>query len=188
MGQYQQWLLAQEIDRRLKAEIETLETELFYLQDRMTILEQVVPNSENMILQVLAAHLQQQDRQEQPAREAKRGPADSSGQALPAGRRTVPGAGTPPDPAARNEESTPSLPRTYPRDAMTADMLAFFEEHSQTDPDLSAFLRRERQGPPAGNGEDEETRRLNESIQRWFVRWHRQITSSVQEEETDDEQ
>jgi hypothetical protein len=29
---------------------------------------------------------------------------------------------------------------------------------------------------------DEETRRLNEDIQRWFVRWHRQITGTEQAE------
>ena len=35
MGQYQQWLHYQEVDRRLRAELEALETELTHLQDSM---------------------------------------------------------------------------------------------------------------------------------------------------------
>lgn len=182
MGQYQQWLLAQEIDRRLKAEIETLETELFYLQDRMTILEQVVPSSENVILQVLAAHLQQQDRQEQEQLdgEAAHMLAESAAQSMAAGEET--------SSAPLDEKTIPYFLRTSPQNATTADMLALLGEHSHATPDLSALFQRERPDPQASGPEDEETRRLNESIQRWFVRWHRQIARGVQEEETDDEQ
>ena len=67
MGQYQQWLLAQEIDRRLKAEIESLETELTYLKERATILEQSAPGAEHVILRALLAAMHQQPRpQETP--------------------------------------------------------------------------------------------------------------------------
>src|SRR5579885_2281691 len=60
MGQYQQWLFAQEVDRHLRAERETLETELLYLQDRIAIMEQAVPEVENRILQALEQYFQAQ--------------------------------------------------------------------------------------------------------------------------------
>src|SRR4051812_36960266 len=59
MGQYQEWLLAQEVDRRLKMEIEALETEILYLKDRIIILEQTVPETENVILQALLVYHQE---------------------------------------------------------------------------------------------------------------------------------
>jgi hypothetical protein len=47
MGQYQQWLHYQEVDRRLRAELETLETELAHLQDSMHQNPQAIPSSSN---------------------------------------------------------------------------------------------------------------------------------------------
>jgi hypothetical protein len=47
MGQYQQWLHYQEVDRRLRAELETLETELAHLQDSMHEHPQVIQLSSN---------------------------------------------------------------------------------------------------------------------------------------------
>ncbi len=168
MGQYQQWLSAQEVDRRLRAEIETLETELFYLQDRITILEQVVPATENVILRALAEHLQ--------------GPA-SSEQAQPVSG-ALPKLVAPQVPA---EQTVPYLPRAYTQREMSGDMLAFFDRRSQADPRLSAMLQRERQRAQAGSEStpvvDEETRRLNENIERWFVRWHRDAPSEGVENE-----
>ncbi|HEX7736297.1 MAG TPA: hypothetical protein VF458_15700 [Ktedonobacteraceae bacterium] len=179
MGQYQQWLFAQEVDRRLKAELETLETELFYLQDRITILEQVVPATENVILQALAQHLQASPVQEQEA--VQPAPAVTNG---------LPRLDTPRVAGSSDEEAAPYLPRTYARREMSEDMLAFFDRRSQTDPRLSALLQRERQRASSGNSSvvDEETRRLNENIQRWFARWHRNAADDVQAEEVEDEQ
>ncbi len=168
MGQYQQWLSAQEVDRRLRAEIETLETELFYLQDRITILEQVVPATENVILRALAEHLQS------PA----------------SGEQAQPVSGARPElatPQMHAEEIVPYLPRAYTQREMSEDMLAFFDRRSQADPRLSAMLQRERQRARAGSESapvvDEETRRLNENIERWFVRWHRDAPSEGVENE-----
>lgn len=191
MGQYQQWLFAQEIERRLKAEIDTLETEFFYLQDRITILEQVVPAAENVILQALTEHLQNQDMQEPPAEEDAQNQAAASPQAQPA-QATHAGLETPQTPALPGEEIMPYLPRAYTQREMPEDMLAFFDKRSQTDPKLSALLQRERQRVNTAGADDpqvdEETRRLNENIQRWFARWHRQITNDGQAEEVENEQ
>lgn len=191
MGQYQQWLLAQEIDRRLKAEVETLETELFYLQDRITILEQVVPATENVILQALTQHLQDQTGQKQQPGTSTQSQTVTDEQEQPVWS-ALPRLETPSAPAAPGEEIVPYLPRAYSQREMSEDMLAFFDKRSQTDPKLSALLQRERQRASA-TGEnahlvDEETRRLNENIQRWFVRWHRQITAGAPTEEVENEQ
>jgi hypothetical protein len=190
MGQYQQWLLAQEIDRRLKAEIETLETEFFYLQDRITILEQVVPATENVILQALTTHLRDQAMPEQPPeKETQNQPAVSlQGQPSQAAEKGL----TTPHTPTSSEENIPYLPHAYSQRDMSEDMLAFFDQRSQTDPKLSALLQRERQrASKAGESAslvDEETRRLNENIQRWFIRWHRQIANNEQAEEVKHEQ
>lgn len=47
MGQYQQWLHYQEVDRRLRAELETLEAELTHLQDSMHDNSQAISSSPN---------------------------------------------------------------------------------------------------------------------------------------------
>jgi len=193
MGQYQQWLLAQEIDRRLRAEIETLETEIFYLQDRITILEQVVPATENVILQALTQHLQDQTAQKQQPETNPQSLAvdDEQEQEQPVWS-ALPRLETPVAPAMPGGEMVPYLPRAYSQREMSEDMLAFFDKRSQTDPKLTALLQRERQRASAVGENahlvDEETRRLNENIQRWFVRWHRQITDGVQTEEVENEQ
>src|SRR6266581_7061449 len=61
MGQYQQWLHYQEIDRRLRTQVEALEAELAHLQERLCLLEQqpeaAAPLVDNPIIQVLAAIL-----------------------------------------------------------------------------------------------------------------------------------
>ena len=188
MGQYQQWLSAQEVDRRLRAELETLETELFYLQDRITILEQVVPATENVIVQALSAYLQQPENQQQPAGKRTDTPPHSQEQVEPAPRAASPAEAPLPGGEAAREAVAPA-PRPSSRADLSADMLAFFDQRSQTDPKLSALLQRERQRAAGVSSHpiDEETRRLNENIQRWFMRWHRQVTDGVPAEEVENE-
>lgn len=193
MGQYQQWLLAQEIDRRLKAEIETLETELLYLQDRITILELAVPQTENVILQALLAHLGDQAIGGQQGMEQEQGQNDtgkheSRAQAQP-DWSGLPKVETP---QVLATESAPYFSAAYPQmGRVPEDMLAFFEERRQTDSRLSAWRPGESKKSAERNDEehpvDAETQRLNESIQRWFERWHRQMTNVAQPEEVQDE-
>lgn len=171
MGQYQQWLFAQEVERRLKVERETLETELLYLQDRITILEQSVPEAENMILQALQTHLRDQASEEEKPTQADWG--------------DLPRVETP---LAQTEEMAPHFPNMYSQMERSRDMLAFFDRRGQTDAKLSAWppyeSRDEESEEPLV---DEETRRLNENIQRWFIRWHQQITGTERSEEVRNE-
>lgn len=187
MGQYQQWLFAQEIDRRLRAEIETLDTELLYLQDRITILEQSVPATENVILRALLASLPDKTSPEQqPGDTIQEQESNASLASLVWSK--LPRLETP---RVQGEEAVPYRPGRYIREEMPTDMLAFFDKRSQTDPQLSAWLQRERRKAAAPDeGEhvvDEETRRLNENIQRWFERWHREVTGNTRSEEVENE-
>src|SRR5260370_30658983 len=62
MGQYQQWLHYQEIDRHLRTQLEALEADLARLQECLHLLEQEQPEqltclADNPIMQLLAANL-----------------------------------------------------------------------------------------------------------------------------------
>lgn len=167
MGQYQEWLLAQEVDRRLKTEIEALETEILYLKDRITILEQAVPETENVILQALLAY------QQESTDQTKTAPTQASWSGLPRVETPRPASGP-----------IPSFASVYAQSGrLSGDMLAFFEEHRQAEPGLSSRLRGEQETGNQERSTDAETQRLNENIQRWFTRWHREITDMAQTEE-----
>jgi hypothetical protein len=56
MGQYQQWLLYREIDQKLRARLEELETEMAQLQDHARFLEQAGPDNE--IIRAVAANIE----------------------------------------------------------------------------------------------------------------------------------
>lgn len=171
MGQYQQWLFAQEVDRHLRAERETLETELLYLRDRIAIMEQAAPEAENIMLQALEAHLQAQAR-------AKKGQAD--------GREMDPAWGGLP------KVETPRTQAGERRNALgfsskkqrAGDLQTFFDDQRQTDPTLAAWTARGGTGVAGGEHvADEETRRLNDNIRRWFIRWRRQLVAPERSEE-----
>jgi hypothetical protein len=179
MGQYQEWLLAQEIDRRLKSEVEALETEILYLKDRVTILEQTVPETENIILQALLAYLRSQaQNQDTASKSESTAPVQVNWSGLP--RLETP--------QAVAAGSVPYSSGTYARlERWSEDMLAFFEERRQTDPGLSSWSQRKQRRENEEHPVDAETRRLNENIQRWFDRWHREISSVAQPEVQDGE-
>lgn len=194
MGQYQQWLLTQEIDRRLKSEVESLETELLYLKDRISILDQTVPETENVILQALLAHLQNQANEKLPASDERAQPVELEQPEQAAEKQPawsgLPKLETPSVPVAASATYFPGPP---PQAGLASgDMLAFFEEHRPTDPRLAGWHLLEQQ-QSAGDGAEEhlidaETQRLNESIQRWFARWHRQMADKSRTEEVQNEQ
>lgn len=174
MGQYQEWLLAQEIDRRLKTEVGSLETEILALKKRIIALEQTAPETENVILQALLAHLRTQEQHLDAA-----GKQEST-EAQPAGWSALPKLETPQVAVA---EATPSLTGKYSqREHLSDDMLAFFEEQRQTTPNFSLWRQAEPNHEDEEHPVDPETQRLNENIQRWFDRWHREITNMKQPE------
>jgi hypothetical protein len=173
MGQYQEWLLAQEIEKRLQIELEALERQTLYLKERIITLEQTMPARENVILQALQAYLYGQEQYPEPA--------GANGEVVPVQEET-------PAPVQPREqvESAPAPSGSYSSLAdMPGDMLAFFASQRKTDPDFSGWRAREQDAEDAEHPVDAETRRLNENIQRWFERWHREITSRAQTEARD---
>lgn len=160
MGQYQQWLHAQEIDRHLKAEVESLATEVLYLKDRIAVLEQTLPKTENVIIHALLAYQQNQVAREQPTHERGVQPSWSSSSSME----------TPRPPAT--ETAPYYFGQRSKQGLLPAEMLAFFEKREQTNPDQ--WQRRRNAGDNAEkHAIDEETRQQNENVQRWFERWHR---------------
>ena len=169
MGQYQEWLRAQEVGKRLKGELETLEGQILYLKERITTLEQAVPETENVIAQALLAYWKNQSRHLETAEASESAAPSQAAPGMEAPRQLSAG-------------PAPYLSGVYPPQRnVPRDMLAFFEEARNINPNFS-FSRGnegpENEAPPV----DAETRRLNENIQRWFERWHREITGKAQTE------
>lgn len=230
MGQYQQWLHYQEVDRRLRAELEALETELAHLQDSMhdhPLTREASSNGEvstgqatlqtkNIIIRALASSLN--------------GYASTSGEALQQAGNLTPhlspgysaaangsneqkaadsnfqlistgGAMPPPgetiSPILMNwgrlpnfgpqemEEASPVMERQavpatpHPEIVLLPeDMLAFFDEHAQTEPQLELpwWLRDKTIGAPAHAAAgtpasiDQERMRTNQLVRRWMER------------------
>jgi hypothetical protein len=192
MGQYQQWLLAQDISQNLKAEVETLETELLYLKDRIAILEQAVPEGENVILFALQAYLHSSMPETgQAPVELEYQYGSSDGRQAQAGWDGLPGADTP------LAEPIPAFSDLPSQRLVEKDMPTSFAQRRQTDPHLASTVSQSEyagipvpvveERPLALDPLDKETRRLNENIQRWFDRWHRQIRGRSRTEEVSDE-
>lgn len=165
MGQYQEWLVAQEVDQRLRTEIEALETEILYLKDRITILEQTVPETENVILQALLVYYQENTEQPRTV------PEQVSWHGLPLVETPQPTSG-----------AIPSLTSSYSQAGrLPGDVLAFFEQQ-QAEQGLTSRQGRKPEIGSTGYPPETETQRLNENIQRWFARWHREIIDTAQTE------
>ncbi len=164
MGQYQQWLHYQEVDRRLRAELETLETELAHLQDSIHENPQAIQSSSNgempheqpalqmhnMIIRLLASGLNQH----------------ASTGLMSRGR--LPNFGPPESQEAssvieQHGEATTPHPEIV---LLPEDMQAFFDEHSQTDPqhEIPWWLRNVVPGASA------ESMRTNRLVRRWIER------------------
>lgn len=238
MGQYQQWLHYQEVDRRLRAELEALETELAQLKEVVCLteaaFEQLPPQKENVLIRILAAGLNglavspaelhfspsQHDSSSedladpaaystldsvtpQQARSAdtepRRGEGGGEERGEPLWSPVAPalmGWGGLPNfgpqetfvaPLPAIEQAIP--PTSHPEIALLPeDMLAFFDEHSPTDPQLERpwWLRTMMIAASASNTKgtadpiDQERLRTNHLVQRWIERWRRQIPSQIQ--------
>lgn len=179
MGQYQRWLLAQETEKFLQVELEALETQILHLKERITTLEQSIPETENTILQVLLAYLQNQEESPEMA-SAGENPAFSH-----TGRDDAPELETPRPASAGSTSSLPGRPS--PLESKPGDMLAFFAEQRKTNPDFALWSQSTEDRENTEDPTYAETRRLNENIQRWFERWHREVTARAQTEVHDGE-
>lgn len=209
MGQFQQWLHYQDIDRRLRNRIETLEAELAQLQERLNLFEQEqqerVPLTDNPIIQALAANLNTHNVSPKSTTNYTNGsttspmsnlqspePGDSISPAL------LSWGGLPNFGPQEIEEPFPvgehALPPTnHPEiELLPEDMLAFFDGHALTDPQLELpwWLRNIAISPKDEQGSrpiDYNSIRTNRLVQRWIERWGRQPSNALKPTEKEEE-
>ena len=210
MGQYQQWLQYQEIHRQLNTQVEALEVELAQLQDYLEQLGEQ-PNrasfNSNPIIQSLVAHLPPPPvtfyNKLSYTPEVSNPPETSNGES-----------GDSISPALRSwgglpnfelyeikEPSSDGNPSTsffnHPEiELLPEDMIAFFDEHERTDPqvELPWWLSKitvSSKDEQAARPIDHNSIRTNRLVQRWIERWGRQpsqaIRSTENREESSDE-
>jgi hypothetical protein len=211
MGQYQQWLHYQKIDRRLRATLDALEQELATLESENLSRDDPQPAAllDNPIISALFASLTAGTNGYTPAqdnRDAGNGIPDSEpfGQTLHGSAETISAAlrhwGELTDFGSRQPQVTqamheilPPLSFNHPEiELLPEDMFAFFEEHTQTDPQLELpwWLRKititsgdDETGKPI----DQESIRTNRLVQRWVERWGRQSQGDFASSESESE-
>lgn len=195
MGQYQQWLHYQEIDRRLRATLDALEKELGQIESHPNGSQQPDMLLANPIIAALSARLF-------ASMNGHTSPRTNTGTSNHISDKETTG-----QPAHENSETISAallhwgeLPDFGPQGLQTAhqhdiqpflsldhaeiellpeDMFAFFEEHSQTDPQLELpwWLRKiniTNGDDESGKPIDQESIRTNRLVQRWVERWGRQ--------------
>jgi hypothetical protein len=161
MGQYQQWLHYQAIDRRLRTQVATLEEELAQIQLHLALLEQqqeVASLTDNPIVQALIANQHIHNVSPKSTDRNTNGSTTSSASDLQS--------------SASGDSISPE------------DMMAFFEEHAQTDPQLElpwwlrniAISSKDKQG---NRPIDHHSIRTNRLVQRWIERWGRQSSTTL---------
>ena len=205
MGQYQQWLHHQEIDRRLNIEIEALEAELAQFQECLDRLEHqqqdVVPLTDNPIIQALNAHLSAY--YISPKSNARYIHETNSSTA--SGSQS-PGSGDSISPALLSWGGLPNfelheINESFPIDEqalplinhseielLPEDMIAFLNGHELTDPQLELpwWLRNitiSSRDEQAGRPIDYKSMRTNRLVQRWIERWGRQPSTVLKSTE-----
>jgi hypothetical protein len=205
MGQYQQWLQYQEINRHLSTQVEALEAELAKLQeclDRLGQQHEVASFSDNPIMQALSAHSRSQ-----PI------PPSNNVRSLETDNQSVIGSDQSRDTISTALHSWGGLPNfelyeikePFPIDnqspsflnhpeieLLPEDMLAFFDEHEQTDPQLELpwWLRKitvSSKDQQAGRPIDHNSIRTNRLVQRWIDRWGRQPSTTLKSTENEEE-
>jgi hypothetical protein len=197
MGQYQQWLHYQDIDRRLHATLQALEHELAQLDG--VVLDEVAQQPDsleaNPIISALLAHMVASSNghlapQEnidncdnaplpQAAEQASNDTPDTISPALlhwselpdfGSQEMNPPGTGNTSSFLATGYTEIALLPE---------DLFAFFDEHMQTDPQLELpwWLRKiniTSRDDESGKPIDQESMRTNRLVRRWIERWGRQ--------------
>lgn len=176
MGQYQQWLHYQHIDRRLRATLAALEQELVGLESQSSDYPPSAALLDNPIICALFAFLTASANDYVP-----RNHGDA--------HNTIPASEIYEQASNGSAESIlPPLSFDHPEiELLPEDIFDFYEEHSQTDPQLELpwWLR----NITITNGDDEtgkpidqESIRTNRLVQRWVERWGRQSQSGFTSE------
>jgi hypothetical protein len=204
MGQYQQWLHYQEIDRQLQRQLETLEARLVELQDRLQLLEQEQQEqlaflADNPIIQALAARLNSHDippkstiKNTEFLQSAEPGVSISPALLAWGG---LPNFGLQ---EIEESESTPGVEKDLPSvnhpeiELLPEDMMAFFEGYAQTDPrleipwwlrDITTSTSNMHENQPT----DLQSIRTNHLVERWIERWGRQSLATLKPAEKEGE-
>lgn len=195
MGQYQQWLHYQEIDRRLLATLDALAQELGQIESQYNGSQQPAMPLANPIISALSAHiatgLNGHALSQDSADTCNHSPGEEiAGQASNVSVETISAAllhwGELPDFGPQGlhppdqYEIVPSLSIDHPEiELLPDDMFAFFEQHSQTEPqiELPWWLRKitiTSGDEEASKPIDQESIRTNRLVQRWVERWGHQ--------------
>jgi hypothetical protein len=195
MGQYQQWLHYQEIDRRLRATLDALEQELGQIESQSNGSQQPAMLLANPIISALCAHLASSVNghapQQDDADTCDPSPSgEMAGQVSNGSVETISAAllhwGELPDLGSKGKhplhqyDILPSLSVDHSEiELLPEDMFAFFEEHSQTDPQLELPWWLRKITITSGDDDssrpiDQESIRTNRLVQRWVERWGRQ--------------
>jgi len=206
MGQYQQWLQYQEIQKHLSTQIEALEAELAQLQGYLEQLGQQhnrASFTDNPIIQSLVAHLPL--RPVSPSNNAKYAPEtynsseaciSESGDSISPALRSW--GGLPnfelyeiKEPSFDGNPST-SFFNHNELELLPEDMIAFFDEHEKTDPQLElpwwlSKITVSTKDEQAGRPIDHNSIRTNRLVQRWIERWGRQPSPTISSTESKEE-
>ena len=209
MGQYQQWLHYQAIDRRLQTQVETLEAELAQLKEHLHILEQqqpeATPLTDNPIVQALFAYLHAHD---SPPKSTTRNTNGSTISLMPANqtsesRDTISPAllswgGLPDFQPPEIEEPFPIVEQVLPLtshpeiELLPEDMMTFFDEYTQTNPQLELpwWLRNITVSSKNEQGSqpiDQNSIRTNRLVRRWIERWGRHASDTLKPTQQEEE-
>jgi hypothetical protein len=206
MGQYQQWLHFREVERRLRVDLEALETELAQVQEQLHTLNQTIPLSDNIIIRALAASLDDRSAPSNEPAEHLSGSTSSSTSdaATDQSLETI-------SPALyawaelpnfgpqiiqepfSNQVSSVSL-TSHPEIALLPeDMVTFFDEHEQTEPQLElpwwfSKIVASANGTQRTGPTDKESMRTNYLVQRWRERWARSALTEQPVKNSEDTQ
>jgi hypothetical protein len=190
MGQYQQWLLYREIDQKLRAQLEELETELTQLQDHARFLEQAGPHTDNEIIRALAASIER-DALAIEDRHTIVGPDMAKGELKQRiSLAALDGSGLPNfGPQEMREpfygETESELPATSHSELvlLPENVMDVLNEYGQTEPQFelpwwfhNIAISTDRTSPV-----DQQTIRTNRLIERWIERWGRQPAPPIQQ-------
>ena len=203
MGQYQQWLHYQEIDKQLTTQVEAFEAELARLQTCLDDWEQqppeAVPLTNNPILQALTAHLSFQHLPLESNANYTSDINNSSASGDSLSPALLSWGGLPNFEQFEIKEHSPGDGHEPPFighaeiELLPEDMIAFLDGIEHTDPQLELpwWLRNitiSSKDKQAGRPIDQNSIRTNRLVQRWIERWGRQpstVLKSTEKKEAD---
>lgn len=205
MGQYRQWLLYRDANQQLQHQIQEFERELTQLHAQIDQLETETISPENIILQTLIS-IQQAKKisHEIPVRRATSLSAERNtsehkqqrGTVSPAlfGRSNLPNFNTQhvENPVADATTQKPVSQFQQPdSDLLPQNISTIADDSSQTDPQTTVpwWLNNTHpnptpeEHPQSSKPIDQQSRRTNQYVQRWFERWGNGIAESEQTQE-----